>query len=461
MAVVLPAAGASAAKPSRGSAPVVSSAGISDPQSACAAGSARPWVRSTTPTLRATLTDPDGQAVRATFLVVDSRGRVVWAPPATGQQASGLEHAVTVPEGKLTDGGTYTWLVTGRDDGGRWGLPKLCQLTVDTAPPALPTITPVVGEPAVYAEDVASGGVSQRGSFMLSDESTDVVSYQYVFSGSASGEVPATAPTISYTPTTSGPQTLQVHAVDRAGNVSPTRLYRFTVAAVVTGGGKWLLDEGAGDVATGTGAPLTLTPTTTWTAGPLAELAGRPTDRALLFDGPADGAAAAGPAVDTTQPFTVSAFVRLDALGSSGAAVSQDGSAASGFTLGYDTTGCAEGVPACWTFATSGDDTSVTRSAGAANLGSWVHLTGTYDAAGGTIALYVCEIGTADAPGNLIPVTAGPVTVAAVPPSPGPFRLGQGFGGAAPFAGALSSVTVTEGVVASTTSVRRACSLGA
>ena len=47
-----------------------------------------------------------------------------------------------------------------------------------------------------------------------------------------------------------------------------------------------------------------------------------------------------------------------------------------GFTLGYDTTGCADGVPACWTFATSGDDVSVTRSAGAANLGSWVHLTG-------------------------------------------------------------------------------------
>jgi hypothetical protein len=117
-------------------------------------------------------------------------------------------------------------------------------------------------------------------------------------------------------------------------------------------------------------------------------------------------------------------------------------------------------VPACWTFATSGDDASVTRSAGAANLGSWVHLTGTYDAAGGTIALYVCEIGTADEPGDLNPVTGGPVTATAAPSS-GPFRLGQGFGGAAPFAGAISSVTVTEGVVASITSVRRACLQGA
>ena len=308
----------------------------------------------------------------------------------------------------------------------------------------------------VYAEDASSGGVSQRGSFTLSDESTDVVSYQYEFLGSAPGQVPATAPTISYTPTTSGPQTLQVYAVDRAGNVSESRLYRFTVAAVVTGGGRWLLDEGAGDVATGTGVPLTLTPSTTWTAGPLAELADRESDRALLFDDPADGAAAAGPVLDTTHPFTVSAFVRLDALGTQGAAVSQDG-----FTLGYDTTGCADGVPACWTFATSGGDTSVTRSAGAANLGSWVHLTGTYDAAGGTIALYVCEIGTADEPGDLVPVTGGPVPVTAVPSSAGTFRLGQGSGGAAPFAGAISSVTVTEGTVASTTSVRRACSAGA
>ena len=154
--------------------------------------------------------------------------------------------------------------------------------------------------------------------------------------------------------------------------------------------------------------------------------------------------------------------MRLDTLGAHGTAVSQDGSGASAFAVGYDTTGCADGVPACWTFATSGDGTSVTRSAGAAKVGSWVHLTGTYDAAGSTIALYVCEIGTAAAPGNLVPVTGGPVgghrSGAVVA---GPFRLGQGFAGSAPFAGAVSSVTVTEGVVASITSVRRACSLGA
>ena len=93
----------------------------------------------------------------------------------------------------------------------------------------------------MYAEDATAGGVSQRGSFTLSDESTDVVVLP-VLSSSAAGPpgplCPATAPTIAYTPTTSGPHTLQVQAVDRAGNVSPARLYRFTVAAaVVTGGG--------------------------------------------------------------------------------------------------------------------------------------------------------------------------------------------------------------------------------
>ncbi|WP_456786334.1 LamG domain-containing protein [Cellulomonas sp. P5_C5] len=458
-ALVVPATSASAWTPPSGKAPVVTEAGTSNPVTACASGAARPWVRGTTPTLRATLSDADGQGVRATFVVLDSRARVVWAPPATGQQASGSRHAATVPEGRLTDGGTYTWLVTGRDDGGRWGLPKLCQFTVDAAAPAVPVITPVDGEPAVYVEDATAGGVSQRGSFTLSSESPDVVAYQYAFDGSGFGQsVPATAPTISYTPTTSGPHLLQVQAVDRAGNVSEARVYRFDVAWPVPtgGGGTWLLDEGAGDTATGTGAPLTLSPTTTWTSGVLAELAGDDSDHALLFDDPADGAATAGAIVDTTLPFTVSAFLRVDALGTQGAAVSQDG----GFALGYDTTGCADGVPACWTFATGVGGTSVTRSAGAANVGSWVHLTGTYDAVAGTVALYVCELGTADEPGDMNPVTDGPVG-ASTSASSGPFRLGQGFGGASPFAGTVGSVTVTEGVVASMSSVRRACSRGA
>lgn len=460
-ALVVPATSASAWALPGGRAPVVTQAGTSNPVTACATGPERPWVRSTTPTLRATLSDADGQAVSATFVVLDSRARIVWAPPAAAPQASGLQHAVTVPEGRLTDGGTYTWLVTGRDAGGRWGLPKLCQFSVDVAAPALAVITPVAGEPAVYAEDASAGGVSVRGSFTLTDESTDVVSYLYSFDGSQQS-VTGAAPTISYTPTTSGPHTLEVQAVDRAGNTGPSRLYRFTVAepVVVGAGGRWLLDEGTGDVATGTGAPLTLTGSTTWTDGLLAELADEPSDRALLFDSPADGAAAAGPVVDTTQPFTVSAFVRVDSLGTHGAAVSQDGSATSAFTLGYDTTGCDEGVPACWTFATGGDE-SVTRSAGAVQAGSWVHLTGTYDAAGGSIALYVCEIGTADAPGDFNPVTGGPVGVAVATPSAGPFRLGQGFAGAAPFAGTVSSVSVVQGAVASMSSVRVACGQGA
>ncbi|GEK22920.1 LamG-like jellyroll fold domain-containing protein [Cellulomonas xylanilytica] len=463
-ALLVPAVSASAGPPARGKAPVVTDAGTSNPTTVCATGADRPWMRSTTPTLRATLSDADGQAVRARFVVLDSRARVVWAPPETIAQASGAQHAVAVPEGRLKEGGTYSWLVTGRDAGGRWGLPKLCQFSVDVTPPALPTITPVDGEPAVYTEDATSGGVGLRGSFTLGDESTDVVSYQYSFTDGSFGEsVPASTPTISWTPTTSGPQMLRVQAFDRAGNVSPARDYRFTVGepVVIGGGGKWLLDEGEGSVAAGTGVPLTLTPTTTWTAGPLAELAGEDSDRALLFAGPADGAATDGPVVDATQSFTVSAFVRLDTLGAGGTAVSQDTLAYSGFALGYDTTGCAEDLPACWTFAMTGTESSVVTSVDAAQAGPWVQLTGVHDAAQGTISLYVCPIGTADAPGTMNPVASGPVGFAGGTSRSGPFRLGQAFGGEAPFAGAVSSVTVAEGFVTSIASVRLSCSMGA
>ncbi|MBO3085255.1 LamG domain-containing protein [Cellulomonas fengjieae] len=468
-ALVVPAVAASAWTYPTGRAPVVSEAGTSDPATTCAVGAERPWVRSTAPTLRATLSDPDGQAVRATFAVLDSRARVVWAPPATAAQASGAQHAVQVPEGRLQDGGTYTWLVTGRDAGGRWGLPTICQFGVDAAAPAIPVVTPVAGEPAVYVEDASSGGVGQRGSFALSDEAADVVAYRYSFDSSALDQtVAASSPTITYTPTTSGPHTLEVQAVDRAGNVSPSRLYRFTVTpSAPTGGGRWLLDEGAGSTASSTGsaAPLTLTPSTTWTAGPLAEFGSKPADRALLLDDPADGAAAAGPVVDTSVSFTVSAFVRLDTLGARGTAVSQDGSLTSGFALGYDTTGCADGAPACWTFGMARDevgaDAAVVRSEAPASTGSWVQLTGVYDRDLGTVDLYVCEVGTPDAPGSRNPEGSSPVDFSATWSATGPFRLGQGFDGDAPFGGAVSSVAVTEGVAASLPSIRRSCSAGA
>jgi hypothetical protein len=468
-ALVLPTVPASAAAP-RNTAPVVESAATANPSAPCAVGSARPWVRSTTPTLTAVLRDAEGQSVSATFAVLDARGRVVWAPPATGAQASGSRHAVEVPAGRLTDGGTYTWAVTGRDSARRWGLPKLCQFSVDTVAPGVPVVTPVPGEPAVYLEDAASGGVGLRGSFDVTGAATDVVSYLYsVDSSSLSSSVPAAAARISLTPTTPGPHTLSVAAVDAAGNVGQSRLYRFTVTAPAptTAGGVWLLDEGAGSVgdeATG-GPALALTPSTTWTAGALAEVAGRATDRALLLDEAADGAQSTGAVTSTDGSFTVSAFVRPDAVGAAGTVLSQDGDATSAFTLGYTSSDCPGGTASCWAFGMAAEDSAsstvaVARSVSAVQPGAWVYLTGVHDAVSGQLSLSVCTIGTKAAPGNLVPVASAPQPFASPWASRGAFRVGDDFAGATPFLGAVSSVRVVDGVASTVSSVRQRCAAG-
>lgn len=467
VAVVVPAVSASAVAKPVNRPPVVSEAGIVDPVSSCAVGAARPTIRSTTPTLRAVLRDPEGTSSSATFGILDSRGRIVWGPTATAAQASGAAHSVRVPAGRLADGGTYTWVVSGRDASGHWALPRLCQFTVDSVAPAVPSVTPVAGEPAVYVEGATSGGTGLRGSFTLSDTS-DVVSYVYGFSGAASGSVPAATPTIAYTPTAPGPQTLSVQAVDAAGNVSDARIYTFTVASpVVTGGGRWLLDEGAGAVgaeAAG-GASLALTPSTGWTGGPLAELANRPTDRALLLDSVADGAQTVGSVVNTGGTFTAVAFARLDATGTSGTVLSQDGTSTSAFTLGYTSEGCAAGVAACWSFALPTSDSAaapqaVVRSAAAVEPGSWVELTGVHNATTGAVSLFVCTLGSAAKPGSGVPVASGPVAFTTPWSASGPLLVGQAFGGAAPFAGAVGSVRVLEGVAQTVTDVRRSCAAG-
>jgi hypothetical protein len=103
-------------------------------------------------------------------------------------------------------------------------------------------------------------------------------------------------------------------------------------AAAATGAtltGHWTFDEGSGTVAadsSGDGHPLTLQTGASWGPGVLGP-------RALSVNGGQQYAAAAGPVIDTTQSFTVSAWVNLNSTGGYQTFVSQDGSQVSGFYL--------------------------------------------------------------------------------------------------------------------------------
>jgi hypothetical protein len=142
------------------------------------------------------------------------------------------------------------------------------------------------------------------------------------------------------------------------------------------GGGTWSLDEGSGTTAADAGPnknPLTLSEGTSWTPGVSGS--------ALKFDGKSQYAETKAPVLDTTGSYSVSAWVKLDALpGNYATAVSQDGKRqASPFYLQY-----GQGA-----FAFSMPGEKRARMVTTPELGRWYHLVGVRDASTNQIALYV------------------------------------------------------------------------
>ncbi|MGQ4349210.1 LamG domain-containing protein [Streptomyces sp. SAS_275] len=142
--------------------------------------------------------------------------------------------------------------------------------------------------------------------------------------------------------------------------------------------GHWALDGSVAD-RSGHDRPLALGTGATWTS--------RRAGGELTLDGSPAGYAATSSVLDTTAPFTVSAWVCLAADAATDTmytAVSQDGTRCSRFLLQYDDTARA------WAFKVRAEDQSVKISAlatTAAAPGVWTHLTGVWD--GGRVHLYV------------------------------------------------------------------------
>ncbi|MEJ8650737.1 glycerophosphodiester phosphodiesterase family protein [Streptomyces sp. MS1.AVA.3] len=146
------------------------------------------------------------------------------------------------------------------------------------------------------------------------------------------------------------------------------------------------LDESAGATHVGGGMG----------AGPVATLAGGGAQlgapgkvgTALKLNGTTAYAATAGPVVDTTKSFSVSAWVKLDAKDRNRTFLSQAGNHASGFQLYYSK------AYDKWVFnrhTTDSDNTTIVRSTSTdtAQTGVWTHLTGVYDSAAKKIQLFV------------------------------------------------------------------------
>ncbi len=464
----------------------VTNVGTTNPSSTCGTSTV---LNSTTPTLRATLFDPDyavGDTVFARFTLQKAGGNVVTlATTPQAAKADGVPASKTVPAGTLQSGHTYTVTARAVDLAGREGPVTTCTITIDTEAPAAPSVTPVAtGYPAAYTTDGPTGGVDVEGAFTFASVSSDVTEYRYTINTQPGVLRPDYRTgqwgVVRFTPDSVGPQRIEVEAVDSAGNVSATSTYRFYVAfpGVL---GQWFLDEGgatltAPDSVT-PGHPLTIHPGADWVPGLLTDFGFGGGDRGLLIGPDQAAKTLKDPVVATNESFTVMAFVRLDDTSADATAVSQDGELASGFELGYRTQGCPNHAPGCWAFSMNATDDLGTPAATVATsnvpvvAGEWVQLTGVHNANDGEISMYVCALGTpADPVVNPFPVRSAPVAHTVTWNQIGPFVLGRGWvSGAAAhrWVGAISAVTAYDAALdppageSDNTEVLTACQAGA
>ncbi|MFJ3763034.1 LamG-like jellyroll fold domain-containing protein [Streptomyces sp. NPDC090080] len=215
---------------------------------------------------------------------------------------------------------------------------------------------------------------------------SDVTSYQWKLnSGKISDPILVSkgAPlSRTIAPDQAGENTLQVLGYDDAGNSSLTGYYSFNVKGAELPSGIWHLDNSGSDSTTATAHTLTTGGAATYSA--LA----RAGSHTLNLDGTSGYAATSQTVLDTGKSFSVSAWVRLKDASRNYTALSQAGTTASGFQLYYSSAYKA------WIFNRHGSDIAgpvITRSISAMppTLNVWTHLTGVYDAAAGSIQLYV------------------------------------------------------------------------
>jgi RHS repeat-associated protein len=182
------------------------------------------YSRTTTPTLKGTISDPDGNA-HAVFTIKNSAGAVVWTyTSGTGNTS----FSPVVPAGKLTNGSTYTATVAAVD-GYFTKTSAATTFTVDTtAPTASVTATK-------YTTGQWNTAAPTSDTFKITG-SADTATLSYSLNGAAAKVASldsSHAASFTWTPV-NGPNTITVTATDKAGNTGKSLLGFGTGPAGIT-----------------------------------------------------------------------------------------------------------------------------------------------------------------------------------------------------------------------------------
>ncbi|MFI1730092.1 DNRLRE domain-containing protein [Streptomyces acidicola] len=186
-------------------------------------------VNTTTPTLRDTFVDADGDKVNGTFQIFDNATNTQVGDVIVSKYVpSGQVASVTVPAGVLANGKTYKFR-TSPYDGSHYntGWSAWKTFTIDTSAPSAPTN--IVSTD--YPSNAWVKGVGQAGTFTVTPPSSDHNWLEWSLDGVTWTKVPtggsSASKNISVTPPRDGNHTLQVRAADKADNKSEPISYDF------------------------------------------------------------------------------------------------------------------------------------------------------------------------------------------------------------------------------------------
>ncbi|MFB9476194.1 LamG-like jellyroll fold domain-containing protein [Nonomuraea salmonea] len=370
----------------------------------CATGTAAPYVTTPAPTLRARVNDADGskgQTVRAHFEWHTGGAKV--GERYTAYVASGTPVTAPIPAGAFADGARVSWRVRGQDGTATSGTSDWspwCDLIVDTSRPSKsPSVTSAdYPETPEGGDPVPAGGVGVMGTFIFRADpaDTDVGAFLYALNDDEPGTatvVPVSAggtAVIKATPSRNLLNTLYVWSRDKAGHLGPYRRYEFSVRSAKAPMIHWRLDETTGDAAadsSGNGHHATRVAAPVPADGPVWtrgwDKGGVRMAKGGRFHSQGTGL------IRTDRNFSVAAWVRLTDKTNNRIVLSVDGAHRDGFHLMYNATFDR------WAMVMASADTAepvtyhMARSDGPPAMNNWTRLVGTFDAATGTIGLYV------------------------------------------------------------------------
>lgn len=367
----------------------------------CVTGQDRPWVTRDTPVLAARNSDADtGQTPLTTWfywypasgsLIDDADHRVSFAA------SNGANATPSIPAGKLVDGASYAWQAR-TNDGIDWGqLSGKCEFNVDTSPPGDPGGVTA----GFYNNSAPSGGPGIADTFTFNPPAVrpnEVTGYAYTLDLATPAQSaiqvdtvdPATfTATVTIAPPQAGSNTVRVWTKDRAGR--PSNGYKDFTFQVKVGGltAQWTFDGSppTADVSSSHSYPLTLSATGATVVSGRSDSPAAP-NKALSLSGGGYAETSGGLAARTDFSFTVSAWVKITAAGTTDqAAVAINDTNTAAFMLGY-------GGENRWVFRMAETNIAVPQlrsavSSAAPTLNKWTHLAGTYDATTKTLRLFV------------------------------------------------------------------------